>query len=397
MRVLFSSTPGYGHVLPLLPLARAFATAEHDVGFASGPSWRSRLQDEGFDFLPVGLDDGELKELMAPHRAELLALPVADRRPRQFSLRFAVIEAPARFEELGAAFGSWQPDLVVHESAELVAPLFAARAGVLSVHHGFGRLVPVPCFEAAASLTARLWRAAGLEPQPLGGVFRGSCVDICPPSLAPEASPAGVPVHRMRPVDTPAAIASDAPRQDPLVYVTLGTVVNELGLFRVLLDGLAALSCRIIATVGAENDPAALGPLPSRVRVERFVPQAELLPHCSLVVSHGGSGSMLGALAHGVPLLLVPQAADQFDNAAVCAAAGVGRVLMPAEITPANIQAAADELLRNPSYTQRAGEVGAEIAAMSRPEEIVSVLAAASAAPLLGREPEGQFFHVPGR
>lgn len=381
MRVLFSSTPGYGHVLPLLPLARAFAAAGHDVGFASGPSWRARLQDEGFGFLPAGLDDGAVKELMAPHRAELLALPVPDRRPWQFSLRFAVIEAPARYEALDAAVGSWQPDLVVHESAELVAPLVAARAGVPSVHHGFGRLVPVPCFEAAASLTAPLWRAAGLEPQPLGGVFRGSCVDICPPSLAPEASPAGVPVHPMRPVDTPTSIGSDVPGQDRLVYVTLGTVFNELALFGVLLDGLDALSCRIVATVGAENDPAALGPLPSRVRVERFVPQAELLPHCSLVVSHGGSGSMLGALAHGVPLLLVPQAADQFDNAAVCAAAGVGRVLMPEEITPASVRAAADELLGNPSYAERAGEVAAEIAAMARPEEIVSMLATAPRAP----------------
>ena len=54
-----------------------------------------------------------------------------------------------------------------------------------------------------------------------------------------------------------------------------------------------------------------LGAQPAHVRAERFVPQSEELPHCDLVISHGGSGSVLGALAHGLPQLLLPLGADQ--------------------------------------------------------------------------------------
>ena len=59
--------------------------------------------------------------------------------------------------------------------------------------------------------------------------------------------------------------------------------------------------------------------------VERYVPQADVLPLCDVAVGHGGSGSTLGALAHGLPMLLLPHGADQFENAQACAALGVAR------------------------------------------------------------------------
>ena len=87
----------------------------------------------------------------------------------------------------------------------------------------------------------------------------------------------------------------------------MGTVYNEPELFRPLLDGLDGHGSALV-TVGRNVEPEALGPLPPRVRVERFVPQAHILPRSAAVVSHGGSGTTLGALAHGLPLVLVPQA-----------------------------------------------------------------------------------------
>ena len=70
--------------------------------------------------------------------------------------------------------------------------------------------------------------------------------------------------------------------------------------------------------------PAAVGPQPANVRVEEFVAQTEVLPEADVVVCHGGSGSVVGALACGVPLLVLPMGADQMDNAARVAALGVG-------------------------------------------------------------------------
>jgi UDP:flavonoid glycosyltransferase YjiC (YdhE family) len=71
----------------------------------------------------------------------------------------------------------------------------------------------------------------------------------------------------------------------------------------------------LLVTVGREIDPATFGPQPANVRIERFLPQAEILPHVNLVVSHGGSGSVLDAPAHGRPMVVLPIGADQPLNA----------------------------------------------------------------------------------
>ena len=58
----------------------------------------------------------------------------------------------------------------------------------------------------------------------------------------------------------------------------------------------------VVVTVGRRNDPSALGPQPANVAVHQYIPQATLLPHCQAAVIHGGDGTMLGALAAGLPL-----------------------------------------------------------------------------------------------
>ena len=109
------------------------------------------------------------------------------------------------------------------------------------------------------------------------------------------------------------------------VYITLGTVYNQnLGLFRTLLDGLRDEQLNIIVTVGKNSEPLALGPQPPNVQVHRYIPQEIVLPRSSAVITHGGAGSTLGALAFGLPLLIVPQGADHFFNAERIAAAGAG-------------------------------------------------------------------------
>lgn len=340
---------------------------------------------DGLTFLPAGLELQVVEQRRVAHLAQLQAIPVAQRRPHAFTGRFARIEAPERIGDVRRAVQEWQPDLLVHESGELTAPIVAAQLDLPSVHHSFGRLVPLGCFELAATATEPLWRAAGVEPEPYGGVFRGVYVDICPPSLASERPPETARVEPLRPTgrshdgEAPPAWLLALPER-PLVYVTLGTVFNELSLFRVLLDALGELDCNVVATVGNGHDPSALDPIPLNTRVERFVPQALLLPRCSVVVSHGGSGSSLGALAHGIPMLLVPQGADQFDNAEACEAAGVAQVLMPASIRVETIRTAVETLLADTSYSGNARRLRDEIDAMPEPDELVPVLLAAAQA-----------------
>ena len=145
-------------------------------------------------------------------------------------------------------------------------------------------------------------------------------------------------------------------------------------MFLTILDGLAGEEVDVVVTVGAQNDPSVLGTQPANVRVRRFVPQAELLPHCSAVVTHGGSGSMLGALAHGLPLLVVPQGADQFTNADLIAAAGAGIELRADELSASAVRDGVRSLLGSTPYRDAARAIAAEIAALPPPSDAVRAL-----------------------
>jgi len=156
----------------------------------------------------------------------------------------------------------------------------------------------------------------------------------------------------------------------------LGTVVRNTATLDVLLAGLADLDADVLLTTGWQNDPAELRAIPANATAERFVPQDEILPRTSLIVTHAGSGSMLGALAHGIPLLAVPHAADQFENAAAVAAAGAGRVVMPDDLSEVAVREAAHALFDDPSYLDAARAVAAEIAAMPSAAEVAEQLSA---------------------
>ncbi|WP_030980256.1 nucleotide disphospho-sugar-binding domain-containing protein [Streptomyces sp. NRRL S-1824] len=67
----------------------------------------------------------------------------------------------------------------------------------------------------------------------------------------------------------------------------------------------------VVVTIGACVAPTEIGPLPDHIRVEQFISQELILPECDLVVSHGGSGSLMGAFARGLPSVLLPLGADQ--------------------------------------------------------------------------------------
>jgi UDP:flavonoid glycosyltransferase YjiC (YdhE family) len=83
-----------------------------------------------------------------------------------------------------------------------------------------------------------------------------------------------------------------------------------------------------------------------------------------LLVSHGGSGSFLGALRAGIPQLCLPQAADQFRNSDAVSRSGSGTVLVPAEVTPAAVSGAIRSLLTDPGPRRVAQQLAAEVAAM---------------------------------
>ncbi|ANZ40979.1 hypothetical protein BBK82_38350 [Lentzea guizhouensis] len=202
-----------------------------------------------------------------------------------------------------------------------------------------------------------------------------TAVDLWPDAVRDPVVAALPTVLRQRPtafdLDVPMPVV-DAGK--PLVYLTLGTVgFGNTEVLRAAVDGLAELPVNVLVAVGP-GDPALLGEVPDSVRVAGFVPQAQVLRRAALVVHHGGTGTVLGTLAAGLPQLVLPQGADQFVNADALTEAGAGAKLVGPEVTAEAITEQARHLLDDPATRQVAAKVAGEIAEMPDPAAVVRQL-----------------------
>ena len=221
----------------------------------------------------------------------------------------------------------------------------------------------------------RLWAEHGVV-APSFDVFTGDAyLDIIPTALQDPSfltDPRRLPMRPVPFAEPGATLPAWVGRSDrPLVYLTLGTVVATDDVLRPVVDGLGELDADVLLALGAA-DGATLGSIPRNVHVEDFVDQPAVLAHADLAVHHGGSGTILGALTHGVPQLILPKGADQFWNADAMVRADLAAVLEPSDITPETVARAAVAELGNVRPSALA--VADEIAAMPDPAEVLDQL-----------------------
>ncbi|WP_439657962.1 glycosyltransferase [Lentzea sp. HUAS TT2] len=366
MRILFSCRPAYGHLFPLAPLARAAQQAGHEVVFATGRSFVEKARGLGFEAHASGIsiEEAEAEARRRHGDAEV---------PRLLITMFADVLPRATVADLGALIPGVKPDLVVYEQSDTGAAKAARDAGIPFVSHVIGRSMPPEIQRMAAGEMAWMWD--GTTPADL--MLGDAAIDLWPDTVRDPVVAALPTVVRLRPtafdLDVPMP-AVDTTR--PLVYLTLGTMqAGATDLLRKVIDGLARLPVTVLVAVGP-GDPARLGDVPANVVVAGFVPQAAVLRRADLVVHHGGSGTVLGALAAGLPQLVLPQGADQFVNADVLAETGAGVRLVGEEVTADAIEAAAGRLLDDPAAREVAGRAAAEIAGMPAPAAVVERLTA---------------------
>jgi UDP:flavonoid glycosyltransferase YjiC (YdhE family) len=314
MRVLFASLASPGHAYPMVPLAVAAREAGHEVHFAVGDAVHDDLAVHGLrPFRPADVFYEIYAEDLEPSLARLL------------------------------------PDLVVHGWGVPGAAVAAVRAGIPSLWHGFGRLVP---------------EGIGFEsPVQVADVPH---VDICPPSLQDTRFVADRIL--LRPVPYPSSSVWERGSR-PLVYLTLGTAFGTPELLGAAVDGLSRLDVDVVVALGRVPS---LPNVPPGVTARAWVPQAAVLAQAALVVHHGGSGTTLGALAAGVPQLVLPQGADQFTNAAALVESGAAARLD--EVTASSVAEHARALLAPGPHRAAARALAAEIAGMPSPAEVAQRL-----------------------
>jgi UDP:flavonoid glycosyltransferase YjiC (YdhE family) len=368
MRILFTFIGGSGHFHPLVPIARAAENAGHEVAVAGGGKQVASIEAAGFrafatsEIRPAapGPDDDPLKPVDLATEERNLRDGFAGRGGRRHT------------EVMPGIVRAWKPDVIVRDEVDMGTAIVAELLGIPCATvivlgaGGFLRkdLVGPPLHVLRSELGLpqdpdldMLDRHLVLSPFPPG--FRDPGFPL--PDTAFWYRPTAVPPARRRP-DT------------PTVYFTLGTVDTHRDLFSRVLAGLRELPANVVMTVGHHIDPAEFGPQPGNVRIERFIPQDEILATSDLVVAHGGSGSLIGTLVHGLPTILLPMGADQPYNARRCVELGLGQELDPVAVTPDQAREAARTMLAEPSYRAAAEGIRAEIDALPGVEATIPLI-----------------------
>ncbi len=370
MRMLFTSTPGFGSLHPLIAMACAARDAGHEAAIATGEERRTTVERLGVTFFPAGDD------IRAAFRERYpdVAIPPIDAAGslRVRALGFGGVFVELMLPGLFAACAAWRPDIIIRTHLAYAGWLVAEELGI-----------PHATIEEAASgieasnrevmsgpLNAQLAKR-GLPPDPeLASLYRYLVLVPFPPSLRHPDAPFGPTARRIRPLifsdshdDTAPAWMNALPR-GPCVHASLGTVANRPEILRAIVDGLAGEPLTLVLATGPFVTPESLGALPANVFAAQYVPHSQLLPLCDAIITHAGAGTLIAAVNAGLPMVLVPLFGDQPPNAECAAAAGVGVIIEPSSLTPEAMREAVRSVLRDERYRQSVAALRDEIDAL---------------------------------
>ena len=359
MRILFSGLTSAGHVLPLLPLADA-ARAEHTTALLCHPEVTELVAP--LEVLPAGPSLADLFTAVTRRTGG-----VSPKTPGPATVElFVGARLATTFDEALARAREFRPDLVVAEELDHVGPLVAAALDVPWVAHGISGGIPAPLRAplaaafAAEQRTRRLTvpaRTAFIDPYP--DLLRGATVPAPEDRLVLRPQAHDRPGPRWTP---PPGVTTG-----PSVLLSAGTAVDEPTAMATMA---ATIADRGVAVVLTGVPPDRLETVSDRVLVEPFVPLAQVLPHVNAVVTAGGTGTVLGALAAGSPMVVRPFMADQPWNAARVAALGVGVRLRDDE----RAGEAVEKVLADTGVRDRARAAATHVAGLPGPDAVLAAV-----------------------
>jgi MGT family glycosyltransferase len=422
MKILIASTPGPGHLNPLLAITRMLLAEGHEIAFLTGTAFRDRIESNGAKFLalPAAADLDfrdihsavpELKN-MPPGldwlRAAMEGLFVATIPTQHQGLQQALQEFPADviigddmfFGVLPMLLGprAKRPPMVLcgtsflHWAREDGAPNFLGLAPATTDEQRVQYAAAAREYDEAVDQPVlrrlnQVLKSFGVGPVSMpmfnSVVERADIyLQLSVPSFEfPRAMPPTVhfvgtpPIIPGQVALPPWAHELDGSRK--VVLVTQGTVANhDFGLL--VAPALASLANEpdvlVVATAGGRPVDAIPGQIPSNARLASFLPFEWLLPKVDVLVTNGGYGSVNQAMSFGVPLVTAGLTEDKADVNARVAWSGVGINLATNQPTPEAIRKAVRTVLDQPDYRQRAAHMAEEFAAIDTRAKILGII-----------------------
>lgn len=371
--IVFFCIPAWGHTNPTLGVVRELVRRGHQVLYYSYEPLRGAIEAAGARFVPCDDFDAQLhltaeegrrvgQDLALSTRVLVdttLALdgPVCREmeklRPACIVGDSMAVWAKAAAWKLGLpfvcstttfAFNRHSARVMKNSPGQALSMLFSLPA----IRRDIGRLreagYPVNSVLDLLQSDEHTHTLVYTSPrfQPCADTFPAEYYSFVGPSLRPVEIPFGK-------------------KRDRLVYISLGTVNNQLPRFyRNCIAALGGTEYQVVLSVGADTDIPALGPLPENVEVYPTVDQMALLEKADVFLTHCGMNSANEALSCGVPLICLPQTAEQGGVAARVEALGAGLLLK--KPTAQTIRQAAERVLREESFRRSAQELARDFA-----------------------------------
>lgn len=337
--VLFVTWDGGGNVPPAVALAHELVRRGHSVRLLGHPSQSTALADEGFEVVPV-----------------------VHTRPFDSARDYSAIRMLGVFADRGvgqdllAAVAARPTDLVVIDALAFGALDTARRAGLRYVvlEHMYDAAYRSGILGGPMGLNLRLRRLAPRRALDEAALRLLMTLPELDPVTAPNLRQVGPAVDWSPRIDS-----------EPTVMVGLSTFGygGMAGVLQRLVDATEGLDARVLVSTGPVVAPSEVRARPG-VEVHRWLPHAEVLTRTSVLVTHGGHGSAMAALAHDVPLLVVPldPKSDHRVMGRSIEAAGAGRVIAHRSSSE-EIRAALVALLADGPHRAAAARLGAAIRA----------------------------------
>jgi len=392
---LMTSSSLTGHLLPVLDLARELVSRGHRVLVFTAESSRARVEAVGAELMPYQ-HYREMKERITGIEK---AMPRWIKRSPVFrflymlwNVRGAVLDnARDITAELEPLLRREQVDCLIYDFAAYGADYAAERVGIPTVSisnvggvidaaglplqlHTFPlarmiRRMPRLTHRVADVLLPlrRVRSELGLPPRQErhAELFQTNASRQLNLIMAPRILVEGLPLRDRQLFAGPATFdgGTRSPPSQPLVpgtvLVSTTTVGGDGGLTNRVIEGLAPLGIPVLATLaGGQAFPEGMGP---HIRLERFVPHEQVLPHVAAVVTHGGLGLVSRALLHGVPMLIIPLFSDQPLNAQLAESRGLAHHLPRTLSSPANIAERLKALLEDKVLHTRLEQLAEEL------------------------------------
>ncbi|MGR3219522.1 MAG: glycosyltransferase [Candidatus Anammoxibacter sp.] len=395
-KFLFTVMPGSGHINPTLPIATELLRRGHDVGYATGTDFRDIITSEGLRFFsvgPAGLKSA-INETSKIGDITKSYLKNTGLRADYYFLKLLVEINAMSIDSMRSAVNQFMPDVIIcdfftHAGAQIAEvyklpwATFCTVPGLIPgganvpPHTPWGLPLSSNMFVKGMYHIVRFFQerffrlfdrslnnirtTLGLSPIK-GGVIYNSIspyLILSPtcegfeykrtdwPSQMYLTGPApwGKEIDRVNNFDW----IDSLPSNQPLIYVTLGTVQSliHIDFYKIVIDAFKSEPYQVIMSIGQGLNMSDFDCIPDNFRLEPYIPHAKILPKVTAVIHHGGQGIVQDSIFHGLPSLVVPISNDQYEMAQRCLGAGVSVRIPYPRINPKRLRTAIRKVLND--------------------------------------------------